>query len=365
MRIKQITLILLSFILSIQHGFGNMASPIEEGTKGSSSFLNQFVEIISERIAIKLSDDFSEAEYLIQYEINALNDGYQIPVVFQAEDYKGGFKILIDGKRIMPEKLPPKYQAGASKFEDYKYLTDNNLDVTIWWTETYRIVENLQNLKYFEINLSQGKHTIEIEYIATPWVDKSKWVKKYSFRYSLSPAKYWKSFGILQVDVDAKELHKKITTNLGLPAGGNKEGISRWEFNDIPSNTIEIKYSPEVGTIADLSIFLEPIGFALIFGIILMITHWYLIKKNRRTSQAKYSAIAILGGLSIPILFFTFWMYSYALIDNIIGKEASREHGYIFLTLLLYPIIMICYIVFTWKLDSYFKRKYHLELPKE
>ncbi|MEM6698842.1 MAG: hypothetical protein AAF599_10630, partial [Bacteroidota bacterium] len=70
-----------------------MASPIQSGTFTASPFINQYVNILNEEIKITLNDDFSEAEFEVVYQIEALKDGIQIPLIFYALYYKDQFQI--------------------------------------------------------------------------------------------------------------------------------------------------------------------------------------------------------------------------------------------------------------------------------
>lgn len=340
-------------------GLGNMASPVEEGTKGSSVFLNQHVNILREQIRIELFEDFQEAKYNIEYQINVRKSGVQIPIIFQAKEYKYGFEIHIDGKKIEPQNIPPKYIAEVSKLQDFDYLNDGNLEVTIWWTETDGIVENLSNLKYFEVDLKKGLHTIEVAYVATPWIDKSNWIKEYSFRYSLSPAKYWNTFEELEVEIDAKKFEDDFTTNLGLPQEGYKNQLQKWRFNRIPQNTIEIKYVPSVGKLAEVGMFIGPFGIALILGGLMIALHLIGMKRSRLKSKPIYSLLLIAGSILIPLLLLLIWICAHSLIDEIIGKEASKYHGYTFMIFLLYPVLLVTYSLLTWSLDANWKGKHY------
>ena len=333
-----------------------MASPYVQGTKSSSIFVSENVEVVEEKIKIKIDNTFQQAKYVIKYKLKVLKSGVQIPIVFQAKNYKNGFKVYLNDKRIEEERLPPQYIAPPERFENFKYLSKENYEVTIWWTENSGIVENLQNLKYFETDLPKGEHDVKIEYVSTPMLDKSKWVNEYVFQYALSPAKHWKKFGKLEIELDASEFSEKITTNLGEPKIGNKGEIGVWNFNGIPENSIEIKYIPKVSWLTKLLITIGPFGIALTMGILMCIVHLNSIKRNRKRSKSKYSWIVFVGSILIPLLFFILWMYAYDLIDIIIGEEAGGRHGYVFLTLFLYPIVMIGYLLITWQLDLYWKR---------
>jgi len=309
----------IAFVLTLQVGYGNMASPIQPGTKSSSAFTNQHVEILKETINIEIGSDFKEAKYNIRYKINALKSGYLIPIIFQAEDYKEGFKISIDGIEINQEKLPTKFQSLSVSFKDYEYINTKHQEVKIHWTETETLIENLKDLIFFELDLTQGEHTIDIEYVSTPWIDYSNWIKEYTFRYSLSPAKYWKKFGDLEVNINTLKFEKEITTNLNQAFEISNKPIKSWKFDKI--------------------------------------FHAKWIQRNRKKSKSKYSKIVIIGALLFPFILFAIWINTYELIDILIGENASRRHGYLFLVLLLSPFVILIHLIIAWRFDAYCWRK--------
>jgi len=347
----------IAFVLTLQVGYGNMASPIQPGTKSSSAFTNQHVEILKETINIEIGSDFKEAKYNIRYKINALKSGYLIPIIFQAEDYKEGFKISIDGIEINQEKLPTKFQSLSVSFKDYEYINTKHQEVKIHWTETETLIENLKDLIFFELDLTQGEHTIDIEYVSTPWIDYSNWIKEYTFRYSLSPAKYWKKFGDLEVNINTLKFEKEITTNLNQAFEVSNKPIKSWKFDKIPQNTIVIKYVPEVSKLASIGMLIGPHMIAFFFGILLLLFHAKWIQRNRKKSKSKYSKIVIIGALLFPFILFVIWINTYELIDILIGENASRRHGYLFLVLLLSPFVILIHLIIAWRFDAYCWRK--------
>lgn len=48
-------------------------------------------------------------------------------------------------------------------------------------------------------------------------------------------------------------------------------------------------------------------------------------------------------------------MFSYDLIDRAIGEEAGNYHGYTFLILLLYPLLLAIYGTIMWLADKSIK----------
>jgi hypothetical protein len=217
----------------------------------------------------------------------------------------------------------------------------------------------LDDLKYFETDVSEGQHTIRVEYIAENWLDRSGWINKYSFRYALSPAKYWRSFGTLEIELDGSKLSIKPTVNLGEPTSVSN-GISTWKFTSMPKEVILVTLVPEMNSLARTLVRISPQGVMIILSLILAAIHLVAIYFYRQSHQARYSWVVISGSIVLPLLMLISYMYSFDLIDNTIGPEATRYHGYTFIILLLYPIVMPIYWIMMWLYDRWMKKRFAL-----
>jgi hypothetical protein len=259
--------------------------------------------------------------------------------------------------------IPSEYNKPiGTPFERFSYYFkpyfeyDKSDSVFMFWEglESYE----LKDLKYFETKLLKGENTIRVEYIAKVWIDISNWVKEYSFRYSLSPAKYWKSFGSLEITIEASSLDSKITTNLGKPTNGRLDSVAFWKFKKLPGDFFQITFIPKVSWFARFMIVLGPYGMTCIFAFILGWLHFLKVKKFRKNNLTKkYSWVLITGSIINPFLILVASMFAYDLIDFIIGSEAGGHHGYVFLVILLYPILLLIYWFTMWIIDRKLKRK--------
>ena len=274
-------------------------------------------------------------------------------------------KFKIDGKEVDINKVIYDYHFPEhSKLKDFSYFFEKSPDsnfspVIIEESPNTGFHVNLNDMIYFETDISKGQHLIEVSYRATKWTDRSGWVTKYSFRYALSPAKYWKSFGTLNIKIDATDFDKEITTNLGQPKKGDMNNISEWEFNKLPTEILQISYTPKISKTAQTLINIGPEKLAYISGGILAILHLILVIWYRKKYQFKrFSIVVIIGSLVIPLLFLLLWIYYYDVIDSFIGEHAGRTHGYIFFILFFYPIIMPVYWLIYWLIDKLIKKKY-------
>jgi len=353
-------LLLLFFVITIPYTFGNMASPWSRGTFGASPFINQYVEIQKEQIKIKLDSTFEEASYEINYVINATKEGLNIPLLFLALEYKKDFQIWLDGNLVELKNFPSNYysKTDSNKTKGFNYFLGEEETVEIPFNEKERSIEKLSNLKYFEVDLSLGLHRVKIKYVARPWVFSGDWVKKYSFRYSLYPAKYWKNFEQLEIELTVGTLLKKIETNLSVQNQDLENGRMSWEFDQIPTETLEIRFTPEVNKKALFLIAIGPYYISLMMLALLVLGHFVLAKNYRKKSSAKYSWVAILGSIVNPFLMYLTYIYAVDYIGYLIGEHASNRMGYgAIFAIFFYPVNVLLYLVIAWQLDNYWKRK--------
>jgi hypothetical protein len=342
----------------------NMSEPVDRGTILSRPFVNEFVDIIHEDLRIKVDSIFNTARFEITYLIRASKDGIKIPFLFYAAGLRDDFKIYIDNKQIKLSEVPDKYNVpDSTKFSDFSYFfswesfnNDKKL-VLLEDSPSGGFYLSLNDFLYFETDISKGEHKITASYIADKWQDGWGWVNEYSFRYALSPAKYWKSFGSLTITIDATEHTNRLTTNIGEPTRGDIDKIAIWEFDTIPTEILKIIYKPEISEKAQTLIKIRPDRLAFMVGIVMLIIHLILIFAYRRTKPNKrFSWIVISGSIIFPLIFFYSWSEFYTVIDNVIGEHASREHGYAGLEIILYPIVMPIYWVIMWLIDRFIKR---------
>lgn len=352
--------LLIYFILLSSLCNANMSSPIREGTIASSAISSKDINILSEKIYINPDKEFKTAMFVIEYNIQSEIAGKQIPLLFYAMDYKDGFSVWIDNQKVTVQNVDEQLYENTpfAPFSNSFEKQNDNDEVVVRWDNHSRHVCKLNDLKYFETDIAKGNHKVRVEYLANAWADISGWIKKYSFQYSLSPAKYWKSFGRLDIFIEQKGELKNITTNLGKYNEKETQALNSWSFTKLPGDYFEISYTPTPGIIAGALIGLQPFGIFLIATVLLFFAHFYMILYYRRKNiHKKYSAAMNLGSLLVPLLSILSYIYSYDLIDNAIGEDAGRHHGYVFLTAFLYPFFLIFYWMAAWLIDILYKKK--------
>jgi hypothetical protein len=342
-------LILILFLFYSQYLVANMASPIIPGTMMATPFTSQYVDILGEKIFIKINEGFTTARFHIEYRIKSSANGMQIPLIFYAMDYSSEFKVWIDGKELVIKKLPSELQLNDSiLLSDFKYIfskesQSENSQLNINEDLKTDFYININDLLFFETDITEGEHIIKVEYEALAEIDGSDWVNKYSFRYSLSPAKYWKSFGTLALKVDASAFSGSITTNLKQPNNGDLDSVSTWNFSKLPDDFILIKHTPEITSFAQTLINISPEGIALIIALICIVIHLFIIISYRnRNLNKKFSLPMIVGSLAIPLIYVLTNYYAYFFIDSFIDG-ASGNHGYLFYS--CFFILLYCHFI--------------------
>ncbi|MEM7162648.1 MAG: hypothetical protein AAF487_09450 [Bacteroidota bacterium] len=343
----------------------NMANPVMEGTLGGSPFVNAYVDISHEDIYIQINEHFELASFKIAYHISSSKEGIQIPFLFYASEYADDFSVKLNGKPLLIQTIPSAYNIPErTKFNDFAYFFEKPA-----YTDYSQVLLEdapgsgfqiaLKDMIYFEADIPQGTHIIEVSYKANKWTDSWDWIKEYSFRYALSPAKYWKSFGSLSVKIEAHRCDYELSTNLGDPQMGNLNEIAEWEFDHLPAEILKISYVPKISSTAQSLIALQPSGLALITGLFLALIHFYIMLRYRkRFPHKRFSIVLILGSILVPFIFLLSWMYYFDFIDYQIGIHAGRAHGYTFISMVFYPLILAIYGLVFWLIDRRLRIKF-------
>ncbi len=327
----------------------NMASPIQRESYPMSAVSSKDMDILNEDIHIKIDKYFQRAFYKVEYTIQNEREGLQVPLLFHARDYFKNFRVWLDGKEVELKEITYKLRDTSAKFNAFSHSFKEDVGTS---GKFILIKDNpnggryfpLSDFLYFEINLKPGIHKIQVEYIGKSWVDNSDWVREYSFRYFLAPAKEWKSFHELNLYVDASEFDHPIHSNLGPPDSGSFKGTAYWKFSKIPTNYIQITFSPKATGFAKFLIDLGPLVIAIIFILIILIIHVSLIWFARKKELDLSARLIVIAG-SIIFPFFILYSFGFAsdFIDYFIDSHASEYHGYEFLAVFLYIFLMPLY----------------------
>ncbi|MCW3102983.1 MAG: hypothetical protein JWO09_1423 [Bacteroidetes bacterium] len=278
-------LLLLFAIMLSQFTFANMASPFNWGTIGSNAFSSADIDILREKIFVSIDSGFKTAAYDIEYIIRSDVHGVQIPLMFYAKDLKSNFKVWLDDEEIQLVPIPDNVKTSAPTFSRFSRSFMPSAregepeTIVISWSEHGGFVCPISDLMYFYANLTEGEHRIHVTYAANVSITEMTEGDEYSFLYSLSPAAHWRSFGSLEITVDATKYEKgALQTNLGNPAAGSIDSVATWHFNKLPADYFSISYFqklvvphepyPSMGSGVDLQ---SPVMKIIAAGILLVI----------------------------------------------------------------------------------------------
>ncbi|WP_201582575.1 hypothetical protein [Psychrobacter immobilis] len=329
--------------------YANMASPIIDGTNASTAYSSKDIDILSENIDINIAEGFNQADYDVTYEIYSAKEGDRIPLVFEVFDNIGNdtdksFIVEVDGQAV-PVLINYDYESQSKSLPAYH---DPETDTAVPFNN---------DAKYFEINLSEGNHVINVKYSAHPTIDRSNWTNQYIYNYSLKPAKTWKSFGNLTVTLKIADESQYLKTNLGEPLSGMIKADSKWVFDHLPQDVLEISYQPQPMPLAQWLINLDSLILLLFLICLLGGAHYGLMYWSRKKSLKIAWMVTWLGILIVPFIVLMIVFYKIYLIDWLLGEHASRYHGYtIFIIIFGYPLILLVYLIIMKLCDSYLKR---------
>lgn len=330
---------------------GNMSSPVGWGTHAATAFSSNKLDILNETIHILPDSEFKTARFIVEYTIRCDSGGKQIPLLFYAVDNKDSFSVRVNGKAIEVKPVPTEYiQPGNNELSAFKnpfgidsaQILDNN--VIINWGKHEQRSCRIKDLIFFEATPEKGVNTIRVEYIADVWEDRSDWIVEYSFRYSLSPAKYWRSFGRLLVVVHQQGLRKKLSISTGEYKDDYQLLTDTIVFDKLPGVYLNLKYVPQVNMFARVLCFIGPFGLSVIAALFLAWYNFRGIKKYRlKNTNKRINVSVVTGGLIIPLLVLGTYILAFTAIDVVIGEHASEHHGYYVFAVFLYPALMPVY----------------------
>lgn len=291
-------LIILVCLLGFQmHLRANMASPEFELLSGVSTISSRQIDILHEDLKITLDPFFNHVFFNVHYRIRADKAGKQIPLLFVAESYKSNFTVEVDGKPVEVLRIPEAFYK-SDRLMDYNHpkIEVKPDEVYIDWPEFQKVYEK-KNIQYFEVDLAQGEHSIVIRYEAGTisdefYGDYDIVMTETSIKYLLAPAKLWKSFGGLNLTIDATDFFKENAEALIYSDFGNlsaKVPVKHWEFDSIPKDYFYVSYRPKPESY-DFKYFMGYYKPAIIIygtGMILLLVIIYGIYryKKKRESQ--------------------------------------------------------------------------------
>lgn len=330
-------------------GFANMANPIINGTVSGRPFVSKYVNVIHEELKIEIDSLFKTATFTITYSIASSKNGVKIPFLFYAYGYKENFEVSLNGQPVSIQETSTLNQSLNLKLNAFTHLYQNpsdSLDLEFLYRESEKISTHisLKDMLYFESDIPHGIHNIKITYKAEPWIRKVNWIDEYSFRYALSPARYWKSFGTLNFTLKAPKNYKNISVNLkgdSIPV----QPEHTWSFDSIPVDILEIKYHPKVSKTAQFIMDLTPNTIMLLIGVLLACLHYFILRLYRKYISLKKNILfKSIINLFVPLLSLLSYYFSLGVLHQELGGYYSMYHAYMpIFVLFFYPIVTPLY----------------------
>lgn len=198
-----------------------------------------------------------------------------------------------------------------------------------------------------------------MHYRGTNWRYKHNRLHEDSFRYALAPAKYWKSFGTLDITIDTSKVKDQIAINLGTPENGDINGIANYHFNKLSVDIIQITRIPKLSSFAIFLLRIEFFWLAVILISFIVLFHvWKIYRFRKKNPQKKVSIVAVLGIIVIPILFMLTIIMASFWIDASTGEPyaSGRESYGVFYSFLYMPKYIFIYVIFSIITDFLFKK---------
>lgn len=335
-----------------------MASPYDNwGAFSSDINTTKDVDVLNEKLLIQLTEALDSVTIQAIYTLYSNRDLDSIPIFFVAHQYESSFSIFHNSKRI--NTIRGSYelyqsdtllQSLCGKQDSYRFYFGPDQQEVFW-----------EDIQFFYLNLKQGKHEISVRYNAKPEIYRGDWVKQYTLKYALYPAKFWQSFKKIQIEVKNSVPLEYVRCNLDSDFKFDQNGICTMNFKGVPEDYLILEYQPKTPGIAQAFIHISPQGLGLILWGILMILHLLInFSLKHRIKKVPFNWILLLGALIIPLIVLIAHEYFYGYIDDLIGDYASRYHGYTFFVFIFYPFMTFTHwgVVY---LVNFFKPKKELK----
>ena len=314
----------------------NMANPDILGSRIAEPILGRHVDILSETLRVRLPE-YELAEWEVIYEVEVDSAGLQVPFLFVALNLEEDFHVWLDGKELALQDIPDELDLSDPKWATLKYgfseLENGEMEFPeiIWGNHNER--PYLSELTYFEADLDSGRHQFRVTYRATARVSRFGYVKDYRYRYALAPARGWRSFGNLRVELDNTPLRMQLSSNLGEPQSGSIDSAATWLFSRLPEqNDLEFRFDPELDGVARFALRVGPFGWGTIATIIMILIHFFLVfrrlRKNPYRGTPSFRAIG--GAALVGILSTLAFLFAPQFTYSLIGEHATGTFGYWF-----------------------------------
>lgn len=344
-------------------------NPNLQGAMAARPFLAENIQVLSENLIITIDPGFEYASFDQSFQIKTFDSGNQIPFLLYTGDLLDSLTVYVDGQKVVVKEINEVDNIRKSRFVGFAYQFENepNLEDSISWVEIMGAENRIESIpaermSFFEANLSEGNHTIRITFSAPKAFKGDDWVGHSSFSYSLSPSQYWKSFGSLNLTIDASGFDSPITTNLRKPESGSLSGRAKWSLTSMETEVVSIDFTPEIKGTAQTLIAIGPFWMAQILGFFLVLTHLYFMYRWKRMhSKYRFSWYWLVGVVLTPLLYFGGWELCYEWIEYLLGDLSTGYRGdgafLLFLAIIVTPLYMGFTALVDYIMESKVKQK--------
>ncbi|RZJ73197.1 hypothetical protein [Flavobacterium sp.] len=302
-------------ILSALFSFANMAKPWVDGSKHSGLFTSTEAQVKHEKIDIELisKNDVFFGKYRVVYDIFVAKD-IAMPLQFIGLELHGNPTVSVNGK-IVETTIPPVTFASVSEYD----------------RQTHEAKDEFR----FDADLKSGRNQIVVSYQVNIEYGLTSLEREYTLRYAIYPAKYWKSFGPIEIQLKASPEFEFTKANIGQPKFDGK--FHTWKIKASDVDELEISFVRRKSVLGKLLIFLEPGGIASVAFILFGFLNVRLLRKYpKKAKQIVWTGIFV-----APTLFYLVFEKAYFWIDS--ALQQWQNHGYTFFYWIFWPLLALLY----------------------
>ncbi len=380
---------------------------------GGFPFGNWNLTVEHQLIRVKVDEDLYRARFEIDYRIRSDSAAVYVPFLFDAVHTAEDLEVTVNGRPVPLLSVPQDHRSGPAALKTH--YPDNIFGTALQRFEDTDNRDPFSGLHYIKTRLDKGEHIVRLTYTSYPYVVLNRWLKKVEYRFDLSNAKFWHSFGAMEVEVDLEGCDCYAQLNIGDVNVIRDGNIYHWSFNSLPDDQLVIRPVPKVTYLTHSLLSMRPETIGFIVAVVLMGLHLFYLIGKRMPQGMTLTAWdwVVLGGIVVFILFnyyffllglvltaslsiYLLWSHFhlekwpgkmpeegwgmlltglfvipyialriihlyYERIDSIIGQNASGYHGYILFTNWLYPVYVFQYLILILFVFNWLKIKYILE----
>lgn len=270
------------------------------------------------------------------YQIDNPADLEKLELIFVIVSESKNFQFFLDEKEIASEQIDNKEFSDRHSWKKPDKTPFESREI-MYNPQNY----NLKSAKFI-LNLPKGKHTLRAKYKAEPTVYKDIGIMKgWQFAYSLAPARDWKSFGGLNLNIKIQS-DWKFFSNLKLDQNGE---TLTGNFKEIPADFLAVTtQAPIPNSYQNWSNNLSNLFLTCLFGFPILLIIFAVWKGYKWQNSWVYGILAgIVWALLVGVSGFLSQAFPKSLIPE--GQYASYGYDDLFGTFFLVLLIPITFVL--------------------